>query len=216
MLPVENTTAGSINDVYDLLSCAQVSIVGEEVLRVEHCLLGVGRRAADVAAARALAPAGPRAVHEVPVEAAELRAAALHRHGHGGAAGEGAATTRPGPPSPAKRPGRRYGLKVLRRNVEDQQHNYTRFVVVAKHRRARRSADPVQDVRRHGHVPRGRLAAARAQHPARVQDQPDEAREPADPRHAVPVPLLHRLRGQHRRARRCRRRWAGCVRRRRR
>jgi chorismate mutase/prephenate dehydratase len=28
--------------------------------------------------------------------------------------------------------GRRYGLKVLRRNVEDQQHNYMRFVVVAK------------------------------------------------------------------------------------
>ncbi len=39
ILPVENTTAGSINEVYDLLSCAQVSIVGEEVLRVEHCLL---------------------------------------------------------------------------------------------------------------------------------------------------------------------------------
>ena len=41
LLPVENTTAGSINEVYDLLSVAQLSIVGEEVLRVEHCLLGV-------------------------------------------------------------------------------------------------------------------------------------------------------------------------------
>ncbi len=28
--------------------------------------------------------------------------------------------------------GRRYGLKVLRRNVEDQQNNYTRFLVLAK------------------------------------------------------------------------------------
>ena len=28
--------------------------------------------------------------------------------------------------------GRRYGLKVLRRNVQDQSNNYTRFLVVAK------------------------------------------------------------------------------------
>ncbi len=41
LLPVENTAAGSINEVYDLLSCAQLSIVGEEVLRVEHCLLAL-------------------------------------------------------------------------------------------------------------------------------------------------------------------------------
>ena len=41
MLPVENTTAGSINEVYDLLSGAKLSIIGEEVLRVEHCLLAV-------------------------------------------------------------------------------------------------------------------------------------------------------------------------------
>jgi chorismate mutase / prephenate dehydratase len=41
LVPVENTTAGSINEVYDLLSIAQLSIIGEEVLRIEHCLLAV-------------------------------------------------------------------------------------------------------------------------------------------------------------------------------
>ena len=41
LLPVENTTAGSINEVYDLLSQARLSIVGEEVFRVEHCLLAL-------------------------------------------------------------------------------------------------------------------------------------------------------------------------------
>ena len=40
-LPIENTTAGSINEVYDLLSHANLSIVGEEVFRVEHCLLAI-------------------------------------------------------------------------------------------------------------------------------------------------------------------------------
>ncbi len=39
MLPVENTTAGSINDVYDLLAACDLSIVGEEVQVVDHCLM---------------------------------------------------------------------------------------------------------------------------------------------------------------------------------
>ena len=39
-LPVENTTAGSINQTYDLLRQTALSIVGEEVLHVRHRLLG--------------------------------------------------------------------------------------------------------------------------------------------------------------------------------
>ena len=41
MLPVENTTAGSINEAYDLLNHTNLSVVGEEVRRVEHCLVGL-------------------------------------------------------------------------------------------------------------------------------------------------------------------------------
>ena len=40
MLPVENTTSGSINDVYDAIICSQLSIVGEEIFHVKHCLVG--------------------------------------------------------------------------------------------------------------------------------------------------------------------------------
>jgi chorismate mutase/prephenate dehydratase len=131
MLPVENTTAGSINDVYDLLSVARVSIVGEEVLRVEHCLLGVD----DVpltALRRVLSH--PQALAQCMKFLAKLphceaqpytdtaMAVRLVKEHHD--------------PSWAaiasEEAGRRYGLKVLRRNIEDQQHNYTRFVVVAR------------------------------------------------------------------------------------
>ncbi|MCW2621227.1 MAG: pheA, partial [Frankiales bacterium] len=38
VLPIENTTAGSINQVYDLLQRSPVSVVGEETWRVDHCL----------------------------------------------------------------------------------------------------------------------------------------------------------------------------------
>ncbi len=39
MLPIENTTSGSINDVYDAIIGSQLSIVGEEIFHVKHCLV---------------------------------------------------------------------------------------------------------------------------------------------------------------------------------
>jgi chorismate mutase/prephenate dehydratase len=39
MLPIENTTSGSINDVYDSLTNSNLNIVGEEVFPVKHCLI---------------------------------------------------------------------------------------------------------------------------------------------------------------------------------
>jgi chorismate mutase/prephenate dehydratase len=131
IVPVENTAAGSINEVYDLLSCAQLSIVGEEVLRVEHCLLALEE--IPVSSIRqvfshpqALAecmkfvvklpncqamPYADSAMAVIKVkEAKDASLAAI--------ASEEAA--------------RLYGLKVLRRNIEDQQNNYTRFLILAK------------------------------------------------------------------------------------
>jgi chorismate mutase/prephenate dehydratase len=131
MLPVENTTAGSINDVYDLLSCAQLNIVGEEVLRVEHCLLGVD----DVpltALRRVLSH--PQALAQCmkfvsklpncepqPYTDTAMAVRLVKEHNDPSWAAIA-----------SEEAGKRYGLKILRRNVEDQQHNYTRFVVVAK------------------------------------------------------------------------------------
>src|SRR6185437_4271992 len=40
VVPIEDTTAGSINQVYDLLQHSDVAVVGEETWRVDHCLAG--------------------------------------------------------------------------------------------------------------------------------------------------------------------------------
>ena len=131
MLPVENTTAGSINDVYDLLSCAQASIVGEEVLRVEHCLLGVDdvpltslRRVLShpqaLAQCMKFLSKLPNCEPQPYTDTAMAVRLVKEQNDPTWAA------------IASDEAGRRYGLKVLRRNVEDQQHNYTRFVVIAK------------------------------------------------------------------------------------
>ncbi|MCC6219762.1 MAG: bifunctional 3-deoxy-7-phosphoheptulonate synthase/chorismate mutase [Deltaproteobacteria bacterium] len=41
LIPVQNTTRGSINEVVDLLLNSRLYIVGEEKYRVDHCLLGL-------------------------------------------------------------------------------------------------------------------------------------------------------------------------------
>ncbi len=39
VLPIENTTSGGINEVYDLLLHTTLSIIGEETFQVKHCLV---------------------------------------------------------------------------------------------------------------------------------------------------------------------------------
>jgi chorismate mutase/prephenate dehydratase len=131
LLPVENTTAGSINEVYDLLSCAQLSIVGEEVLRVEHCLLGMDEE--PLANIRQIY-SHPQALVEcmkfvsklphcqaVPYADSAMAVKKVKEEGDPSIAAIG-----------SEEAGRLYGLKVLRRNIEDQQNNYTRFLILAK------------------------------------------------------------------------------------
>lgn len=49
VIPIENSTAGAVNDVYDLLGFYDNYIVGELYLRVEHALLGVpGTQLSDI------------------------------------------------------------------------------------------------------------------------------------------------------------------------
>ncbi len=130
ILPVENTTAGSINEVYDLLSCAQVSIVGEEVLRVEHCLLSVGD--VPLGAVRRIL-SHPQALAQCMKFLAGLPDCRAESYADTAMAVK--KVKEENDPTQAaiasEEAGRRYGLTVLRRNVEDQPNNYTRFLVLA-------------------------------------------------------------------------------------
>ena len=49
MLPIENTSSGSINEVYDVLQHTNLSIVGEITQPIEHCLLtAVNTKLSDI------------------------------------------------------------------------------------------------------------------------------------------------------------------------
>ena len=41
VLPIENSTAGIVSEIYDLLVEFENYIVGEQIIQIEHCLLGI-------------------------------------------------------------------------------------------------------------------------------------------------------------------------------
>lgn len=130
ILPIENTTAGSINAVYDLLLATKLSIVGEEVFPVQHCLLGIEK--APLSTIRriyshyqALAQCSDflsrlkNCVQETYMDTAE----AAKKISEDGDPEQAAIAS--------EEAGRIYGLEVLKRNLANQRENYTRFVIIA-------------------------------------------------------------------------------------
>lgn len=130
MLPIENTTAGSVYEAYDLLLRYNLALVGEEIVDVRHCLLGV----ADVPLESI------RRIHSHPQALAQC---SDFLDGLPGCEGVAAANTALAArhvrdlqePAEAaigsEQAGVHFGLHVLRREIANQAANFTRFVVVA-------------------------------------------------------------------------------------
>ena len=130
VLPIENTTAGSINGVYDLLRTEDLSIVGEEVWKVDHCLAGPAEVPLE-SLTRVLSH--PQALEQCSDFLATLRHCEAVSHVDTAAALEAVAAA--GDPTVAAigstEAATALGLTVLRHGVANQEENYTRFVVLA-------------------------------------------------------------------------------------
>lgn len=130
MLPIENTTAGSVYEAYDLLLRYNLSLVGEEIVDVRHCLLGV----ADVPLESI------RRIHSHPQALAQCSEFLGALPGcEGVAAANTALAARhvrdlKDPTEAAiasEEAGVHFGLHVLKRDIANQAVNFTRFVVVS-------------------------------------------------------------------------------------
>ena len=130
MLPIENTTAGSINAVYDLLLATKLNIVGEEVFPVQHCLLGVEK--APLSTIRRI-----YSHYQALAQCSDFlsRLKNCDQETYMDTADAAKKISAEGDPSQAaiasEEAGRIYGLKVLKRNLANQRENFTRFVIVA-------------------------------------------------------------------------------------
>jgi prephenate dehydratase len=129
VLPIENSTTGSVLAVLDRLLPFSVTIVAEHLVLVRHALVGVA--GATVA--------GVKRVRSHPEALSQAEAILTHHgwedlpvHDTAGAVRQVAELNDPAEAALAPpRVAEKYGLAVLMTNVVDRDHNTTRFVALA-------------------------------------------------------------------------------------
>jgi prephenate dehydratase len=130
IIPVENSLHGRIADIHHLLPEARLHIVGEHFHRVRHQLLGV--KGADVAGVRTVFSQEP-ALGQCRKLMRERKFAARAWHDTAGAARHVAELgDRSIAAIASSLAGELYGLEVLAADIEDEQHNVTRFLILAR------------------------------------------------------------------------------------
>ncbi len=129
ILPIENTTAGSINDTYDLLAEKELFIIGEEVLQVNHCLMAP--ETVDLSHIRRIL-SHPQAIAQCSKFLAGLPR--CHVESYFDTAMSARKVMEDEDLSQAAIAGAFaadiYGLKIIKRDITNHPENYTRFVVV--------------------------------------------------------------------------------------
>ena len=130
MIPIDNSIAGRVADIHHLLPRSKLSIVGETFIPVHHCLLGVeGAKLADIKTVyshlhalpqcrKIIAEMGWKPVVFEDTAGSAAKVAEMKDPAHGAIASALAAEL--------------YGLKILKKNIEDEQGNTTRFIVLSK------------------------------------------------------------------------------------
>jgi prephenate dehydratase len=130
MVPIENSLAGSIHHNYDLLLRHELNIVGEYVLRVEHCLIAHPETSFDEIRVVASHPQALSQcdrfirTHQLVREAAYDTAGSVKMLRETGRRDMAAIASR--------RAAHVYGMKILVENIEDDPGNFTRFLALGR------------------------------------------------------------------------------------
>ncbi|WP_392566679.1 bifunctional chorismate mutase/prephenate dehydratase [Utexia brackfieldae] len=131
IVPVENSSSGSINEVYDLLQKTNLHIIGELALPIDHCILAAGDT--DLSHIDTVY-SHPQPFQQCTQFLAKYTHWKIIYCDSTSSAMEMVANINQ--PNVAamgnKAGGELYGLKVLAHNFADQKENITRFIVLAR------------------------------------------------------------------------------------
>ena len=141
VVPIENSSTGSINPIYDLLARYGAHIVGEQTVKVEHCLMAPkGATLASITDVYS---------HEQGLSQCEdyLKNRDWERHAMLNTAAAAKFVAESGDITKAaigsKRAAALYDLEVLAERINFNDSNYTRFVVVSPVMELREGADKI-------------------------------------------------------------------------
>ena len=130
MIPIDNSLAGRVADIHHFLPTSDLHIVAEHFLRIQFTLMGVDGASLETIKT---VHSHVHALGQCRKVIRELGLTPLISGDTAGAAREIAEAQDPtqaaiAPPLAAEI----YGLKILRSDVEDEDHNTTRFVVLSR------------------------------------------------------------------------------------
>ncbi|MEL6117090.1 prephenate dehydratase [Photobacterium sp. SP02] len=131
VLPIENTSSGSINEVYDLLQHTSLSIVGEITQPIEHCLLTAVPTSLDQIDTLYSHPQPHQQCSEYLRTMGDIRQE--YTSSTADAMQQVAELKQPNVAAIGNASsGELYGLTPLKTGIANQQENFTRFIVVAR------------------------------------------------------------------------------------
>ncbi len=142
VLAVENSSTGGITETYDLVRRYSAFIVGEKIIKVEHCLMACPGTKMESVTEVYSHPQGFSQCQEFfkkhpqmkffnyynTAKAAEMVAAKKTNYMAAVADARAAA---------------QYGLKILQKGINTNQSNYTRFIVISKEKEITPQADKI-------------------------------------------------------------------------
>ncbi|NVK40067.1 MAG: prephenate dehydratase [Oceanospirillaceae bacterium] len=130
MIPLENSTAGRVEEIYRLMPKTELHIVGEHFEPVNHCLLGVpGSKLEDLR----FVASHPQALAQCDGHIKELGIEPIASLDTAGSAAELAQNPDKAHAAIASSlAAELYGLDILRDNFQDKSGNTTRFLILSK------------------------------------------------------------------------------------
>lgn len=141
VLPIENSTAGIVSEIYDLLTEFENYIVGEQIIKIEHCLMAVpGTKISDIKtvyshpqslmqSSNYLSKTGWQ---QISMQNNAFAAQKVKEDGltsQAAIASETAAEI--------------YGLEILEKGVNNLKGNSTRFIIVSNQKVFKKDADKI-------------------------------------------------------------------------
>ena len=141
VLPIENSSAGIVNDNYDLLQEFDNYIVGEQIIKIEHCLLGVpGAGLEDIRTVYShpqslMQSSKYLALHDWHQVSMQNNAFAARK-----VAGDGDRTQAA---IAGEHAAKVYGLRVLQEKINHSGTNSTRFIIVTNQKIYKKDAGKV-------------------------------------------------------------------------
>ncbi len=142
VLPIENSSTGAINQVYDLLAKYGAHIVGEQIIKVEHCLMAPkGTTLESITDVYSHEQGLSQCAEYLKTHGTWERHAMLNTAIAAKFVAQSGDMTRAAIGS--RRAAALYGLDILAEGINFNSTNYTRFVVVSPAMELREGADKI-------------------------------------------------------------------------